>query len=242
MRGAIDRRGAGLAAGCGHDRARYRRDGPGAGMTGATAGMTPDFVELVGLANRLIGLGGRRILGITGAPGAGKSTLARRLVDALGNRAVEVGMDGFHFAQRELARLGRTERKGAPDTFDALGYVALLERLRKPGAEIVYAPEFRRDLEEPIGSAIPVPPTVPLVVTEGNYLLLTDGPWRHVRPLLDEVWFLAPPEEDRLARLMARHRAFGRTEAQARERTFGSDQLNASLLAATASRADLIVR
>jgi pantothenate kinase len=202
--------------------------------------VTPDFAELVARADRLADQGGRRILGITGAPGAGKSTLAPRLVAALGDRAVEVGMDGFHFAQRELARLGRTARKGAPDTFDALGYVALLSRLRT-GHDVVYTPEFRRDLEEPIGSAIPVPPDVPLVVTEGNYLLVTDGPWQHVRPLLDEAWFLAPPEDERLARLIARHRAFGRTEEQARERTFGSDQANATLVAATADRADLIV-
>ena len=134
------------------------------------------FADLVADAGRLA-YGGRRILGITGAPAAGKSTLASRLVAALDGRAVEVGMDGFHYAQRELARLGRTERKGAPDTFDADGYVALLRRLRVAGPEVVYAPEFRRDLEEPMGSALPVPPDVPLVVTEGNYLLLADGPW-----------------------------------------------------------------
>jgi len=210
-------------------------------VAGRGTAVTPDFTDLLAAASRLADRGGRRILGITGAPGAGKSTLAGRLVTALGDRAVEIGMDGFHLAQRELARLGRTARKGAPDTFDTLGYVALLGRLRT-SADVVYAPEFRRDLEEPIGSAIPVPPDVPLVVTEGNYLLLADGPWRHVRPLLDEVWFLAPPEDERLARLIARHQAFGRTAAQARERTFGSDQANAILVAATAGRADLIVR
>jgi pantothenate kinase len=202
--------------------------------------VTPDFAALLDRANRLAEPGTRRILGITGAPGAGKSTLARQLVAAMGERAVEVGMDGFHFAQRELNRLGRTERKGAPDTFDALGYVALLRQLRTAD-EVVYAPEFRRDLEEPIGSAIPVPPAIPLVVTEGNYLLVNDGPWHNVRPLLDEVWFLAPPENERLARLIARHRAFGRTETQARERTYGSDQANADLITATRDRADLVV-
>jgi pantothenate kinase len=199
------------------------------------------FDDLVARAHRLAGSGDRRILGITGAPAAGKSTLARQLVAALGECAVEVGMDGFHLAQRELNRLGRAERKGAPDTFDALGYVALLARLRAAGPDVVYAPEFRRDLEEPIGSAIPVPPTVPLVVTEGNYLLLTDGPWRRIRPLLDEVWFLAPPEDERLARLVSRHRAFGRTEAQAAARAYGSDRANAMLIAPTAARADLVL-
>jgi pantothenate kinase len=204
------------------------------------AGVTP-FAELVAAARRLAGTGGRRILGITGAPAAGKSTLSRKLVAALDGLAVEVGMDGFHLAQRELARLGRTERKGAPDTFDALGYVALLERLRAAGPDVVYAPEFRRDLEEPIGSAIPVPPDVPLVVTEGNYLLLATGPWRHVRPLLDEVWFLAPPEDDRVAWLVARHEAFGRTHEQALARAYGSDMANAVLVSETMRRADRVL-
>jgi pantothenate kinase len=199
------------------------------------------FAELVTRAGRLADTGDRRILGITGAPAAGKSTLARRLVAALGERAVEVGMDGFHLAQRELNRLGRTEWKGAPDTFDAVGYLALLARLAVAGPDVVYAPEFRRDLEEPVGSAIPVPPTVPLVVTEGNYLLLADEPWRRIRPLLDEVWFLAPPEDERLARLTSRHRAFGRTEAQAKQRAYGSDQANAALITPTAARADLVL-
>lgn len=204
--------------------------------------MTPGFGELVGRAQALVAAGGRRILGITGAPGAGKSTLAAELIAAMGDRAVGVGMDGFHYAQRELARLGRTARKGAPDTFDASGYVALLRRLRAGGPDIVYAPEFRRDLEEPIGSAVPVRPDVPLVVTEGNYLLVDDGPWRDVRPLLDEVWFLAPAEDVRLERLIARHRAYGRTTAQAKERAFGSDQANAEMIAVTMHRADLVVR
>ncbi|HEY3752628.1 MAG TPA: nucleoside/nucleotide kinase family protein [Pseudonocardiaceae bacterium] len=198
------------------------------------------FADLVADAGRLAD-GGRRILGITGAPAAGKSTLASRLVAALDGRAVEVGMDGFHYAQRELARLGRTERKGAPDTFDADGYVALLKRLRVAGPDVVYAPEFRRDLEEPVGSAVPVRPEVPLVVTEGNYLLLADGPWAQVRPLLDEVWFLAPPEDERMARLVARHQRFGRTEEEAKARALGSDQANAGLIAGTARYADRIL-
>jgi pantothenate kinase len=198
------------------------------------------FADLVADARRLAA-GGRRILGITGAPAAGKSTLASRLVAALDGRAVEIGMDGFHYAQRELARLGRAERKGAPDTFDANGYVALLRRLRVAGPDVVYAPEFRRDLEEPVGSAVPVPSDVPLVVTEGNYLLLADGPWALVRPLLDEVWFLAPPEDERVARLVERHQRFGRTEAQARARAMGSDQANAELVAGTARYADRIL-
>ncbi len=199
------------------------------------------FADLVARAAALMERD-RALLGICGPPGAGKSTLAEGLVAALGPLSVHIGMDGFHLAQVELERLGRTERKGAPDTFDAAGYVNLLARLRAcPPGETVYAPGFRRDLEEPIAGAVPVPPSTRLVVTEGNYLLLTDPPWDRARPLLDEVWFLAPPEDDRRRWLVDRHLAFGRTPAQARERTFGSDERNAVLINATRSAADLVV-
>jgi pantothenate kinase len=184
----------------------------------------------------------RAMLGICGAPGAGKSTLAARLVETLGNQAVYVGMDGFHLAQVELTRLGRTERKGALDTFDGPGYVSLLRRLRHQGREIVYAPEFRREIEEPIAGAIPVFPGTPLVVTEGNYLLVPQQPWGEVRELLDEVWFLQPGEDERHRRLIARHQAFGRDADEARDRALGSDERNAFVINATADRADLVLR
>lgn len=195
------------------------------------------------------------VLGVVGAPGAGKSTLAEQLVAALspelagpagpagptGEGAALVGMDGFHLAQATLERWGRADRKGAPDTFDAGGYVALLRRLRARDEDVVHAPLFRRDLEEPVGSAVPVRAAVPLVVTEGNYLLL-DGPWARARELLDEVWFLAPPEELRVERLVARHEAFGKAPDAARAWSHGPDQANADVVAATAHRADLVVR
>ena len=199
------------------------------------------WTDLLTRAQALAGNAGRRILGITGAPGAGKSTVARRLVDAVGGSAVLVGMDGYHLAQAELERLGRAERKGAPDIFDAAGYVALLRRLRTPDAGTVYAPEFRRSIEEPVAGAVAVPPGVPLVVTEGNYLLLDSEPWSAIRALLDEVWFLAPDEHTRRAWLTARHCRYGRTLAQAAARTAGSDERNARLIARTSSRADLIL-
>jgi pantothenate kinase len=204
------------------------------------------FAELVARAENLAG-GRRQLLGICGPPGAGKSTLSARLVDALGDRAVLVAMDGFHLAQRELGRLGRTGRKGAPDTFDAAGYVELLARLRRNGpdvqdAETVYAPEFRREIEEPVACAVPVPPSVPLVVTEGNYLLLPDSPWCRIRTLVEEIWFLAPPERARQDWLIARHEWYGRSREQAAERTLGSDQANADLVVPTQARADLVLR
>ncbi|QSB15643.1 nucleoside/nucleotide kinase family protein [Natronosporangium hydrolyticum] len=192
-------------------------------------------------ARRLAGQGGRRLLGLAGAPGAGKSTVAELLVAELAPAAVLVPMDGFHLADAELHRLGRHLRKGAPDTFDAAGFVQLLSRLRDPAPEPVYAPRFDRSREDPVAGAIPVPPELPLVVTEGNYLLLAEGVWQAVRELLDEVWFIERDEATRVGRLTARHQAYGRSLAEAADRARGSDQRNAELIAGTRHRADLIV-
>ncbi|GIJ26064.1 nucleoside/nucleotide kinase family protein [Micromonospora qiuiae] len=198
--------------------------------------------ELVERARALADAGSRQLLGIAGAPGAGKSTLAEQVVAAVGPAARLVPMDGFHLAQTELRRLGRSARKGASDTFDANGYVWLLRRLRRKEPTSVWAPEFRRDLEEPIAGAIEVPPEVRLVVTEGNYLLMRDSPWGEVRSLLHEAWFLDIDAELRRRRLVARHVAHGRPPAEAQAWVLGSDEVNAALVADTADRADLVVR
>jgi pantothenate kinase len=198
--------------------------------------------ELVARARALAGAGPRQLLGIAGAPGAGKSTLAEQIVALVGPSARLVPMDGFHLAQSELVRLGRAERKGAVDTFDVTGFVSLLRRLRRLEPTSVYAPVFRRDLEEPVAGAIEVPPEVRLVVTEGNYLLLPDYPWDEARQLLHEAWFLDLDAELRQRRLAARHEAYGRSPEQARAWALGSDERNTALVAGTADRADLVVR
>jgi pantothenate kinase len=207
--------------------------------------MTVEVVSLQQLVADAAALGcsgGRVLLGIAGAPGAGKSTVAEALVAAVGARAVLVGLDGFHLANSELIRLERLPRKGSPDTFDAAGYVSLLRRLRAQDEPVVYAPRFDRDLEESIGSAVPVPAEVPLVVTEGNYLLVDDERWGPVRQLLDACWYVDPGDETRLGRLVARHERYGRSPAEARDRSYGSDQRNAELIQATRGRADRVVR
>ncbi|WP_374214747.1 nucleoside/nucleotide kinase family protein [Streptomyces sp. SKN60] len=206
-----------------------------------------ELERLAGRARRLVEGGGRdgrrRVLGIVGPPGVGKSTLAGRLITLLDGLAVLVPMDGFHLAQAELERLGRAGRKGAPDTFDAAGYVALLARIRaaEPGVT-VYAPAFDRGLEEPVAGAIPVPPEVPLVITEGNYLLHDEGPWAAVRPLLDEAWYLDLDDRRRVPRLVARHVRFGKEPAHAERWVAESDEANARLVARGRDRAHLVVR
>ena len=181
----------------------------------------------------------RTIIGIAGAPGAGKSTFAARLAEERGG--VHLPMDGFHLADVTLRRLGLLDRKGAPETFDAWGFAALLARLRAEPAEVVYAPGFERHLEQPIAGAVAVPPDTSLVVTEGNYLLLDRPEWRAVRAQLDEVWFLHGDEEVRRSRLVARHIEFGKSPAEAEGWVSRVDDVNAALVAATAQSADRIV-
>lgn len=210
-------------------------------MTSTPAGAPVRLASLIARAEALAESGQRRILGITGAPGCGKGTVAEAVLSALGPSAVVVPMDGFHLAGTELDRLGIAERKGAPETFDSAGYVALLRRLREPDGEMVYAPEFHREVEESYAGAIGVAPDVPLVITEGNYLLLDQGPWLEVRDLLDEVWFMAPNEDLRIARLVERHVHYGKTPEQAREWVRRSDESNAALVSPTRARADVVI-
>ncbi len=199
-----------------------------------------DTEALLERARALVRRGGRRVLGITGAPGAGKSTLAELVVTALGDDAVLLPMDGFHLAQVRLEALGRTATKGAIDTFDGAGFVHLLRRVHAADEEVVHAPTFRRDLEEPIAGAVAIAREVPLVVVEGNYLLAEQPPWSEVAELLDESWYVDPGDRRR-EWLVARHMAFGRDRAAAEERSDGSDQVNAALIESTRHRADVLV-
>jgi pantothenate kinase len=210
------------------------------------------FDDLVELARMSVTDGRRAILGVAGSPGAGKSTLTESLYEALRDDppaglpprewVAHVPMDGFHLADVELDRLGLRDTKGAPETFDVFGYVDLLRRLRSDdGEEIVYAPAFERELEQPIAGAIGVRPAARLILTEGNYLLVDDGPWARIRPLIDVVWFCSLDDHVRLERLIRRHVRFGKEPGDADAWARGTDERNARRVAGTIGRADLIV-
>jgi pantothenate kinase len=184
---------------------------------------------------------GRALLGIAGCPGAGKSTLSDAITGSV-HSSVVVPMDGFHMLNEDLVRLGRRDRKGAPDTFDADAYIAMLDRLRRQTIEVITAPRYDRAASAPVPDAIVVDPNVALMITEGNYLLLDQSPWGAVRPLLDEVWFVDVDDEVRVPRLIARHIEFGKSADEAREWVMRSDEANAALVAASRSRADVVVR
>jgi pantothenate kinase len=205
--------------------------------------LSVEGAELAALARRVEERrrGDRFLLGVAGPPGAGKSTFAVALVERLRCRGAVVPLDGFHLADAELDRQGLLGRKGAPETFDAWGYAALLGRLAARPHHAVYAPGFERELEQPLAGALAIPPEVDVVVTEGNYLLLDRPEWRAARDRLDEVWYVETDQTLRVERLVARHVTFGKAEAAARSWTAEVDGLNAALVAASQQRADLVV-
>ena len=201
----------------------------------------PTLEQLVARAQALLVPGERRLLGIAGPPGSGKSTAAQAVCDALGPAtAALVPMDGFHRSNEELVRIGLRDRKGAPETFDAEGYLAMLRRVRSSFGEPVLVPSFDRDAEAVVPDAIEVSAGVPLVVAEGNYLLLDEGPWAAIRAVLDEAWYLRA-DAGRVRRLIARHVAFGKAPDAAREWVLRSDEANAARIAPSESRADVVI-
>ncbi len=206
--------------------------------------------ELADRARSRVTGGQRCILGVTGPPGAGKTTFVTLLLDALratppdgltSDWVAHVPMDGFHLADVELDRLGNGQRKGAPDTFDSAGYLSLLERIKRDTAGVVYAPAFERTLEQPVAASIPITPTARLIVSEGNYLLLPDGDWPGIRALMDEVWYVDLDDDERTRRLIKRHVEFGKDRDEATAWVAGPDQANAELVRSTRARADLVI-
>ncbi len=241
------------------------RDAPDAAGTAATRGVPGALRVLAERARRLHAASGRRVvIGITGSPGAGKTTLARLVVDELnGGAAVDIGagadggpsnsdgeagpvavhlpMDGFHLANATLDRLGLHDRKGAIETFDGWGFLALLERVRQEPDHVVYAPAFERQVDEPVAGEIAIGASARFVVVEGNYLLADAEPWRRVGGLLDEAWFCETDDAERTSRLVRRHTAFGRSPEAARAWATEVDGANARGIEPSRDRADLVV-
>jgi pantothenate kinase len=222
----------------------------GDGRTGTwVKGQPPELLEpMLDAVTPILGRarsGDRVLIGITGPPAAGKSTLSTAVAAAVTERyglpAIAVPMDGFHLANAELERLGLADRKGAPETFDAAGFVHLLRRIRATGPEIVYAPVYSRLLHESIGGAVPIGPEVRVAVIEGNYLLLPDQPWAEIADLLDLVAYVEAPDPMRYGSLVRRQLAKGLDEPQAHAWVNDSDEANARLIATTRARADVVL-
>lgn len=188
---------------------------------------------------------GRVIIGLAGGPGTGKSTLAAELVSRINTGrpdcAALLPMDGFHLPHAELERRGDVADKGAPHTFDAAGFAALLARTKLTRDDIA-APGYDRSIEDVVAGAETIPGAARLIIVEGNYLLLDDGDWARVRPLLDLAVFISIPRDLARSRLLARHAEHGLfTEARNREHVERVDLANFDLVAGSRPAADLAI-
>jgi pantothenate kinase len=185
----------------------------------------------------------RMIIGIIGKPGGGKSTLSKYLLKGMDPTLVSVvPMDGFHLSNKVLKELGRSDRKGAQDTFDIKGFTTLIQRIKIDSADAIYYPVFDRSIEESIAAQGVVYPSTRVVIVEGNYLMHDRDGWQEISPLLDQRWYAFLDEDLRIARLISRHIAFGKDPESAKAWAKGSDQVNAELIETGVGRCDFIVR
>ncbi|WP_338722231.1 nucleoside/nucleotide kinase family protein [Devosia sp. XK-2] len=188
---------------------------------------------------------GKRIaIGIAGGPGTGKSTLAAELVAMLnavrpGSTAL-VPMDGFHMKHAKIEAMGQTDFKGAPHTFEGAEFVSFLHHLRH-ATEAVSGPGYSRRIEDTVDNAFTVAPEAKVLIVEGNYLLLTQGPWAGVKSLLDYAVFIHVPRETVRDRLMKRHGEEGLfTQERNRAHIARNDLPNYDLVEGSRDRADVI--
>jgi len=199
--------------------------------------MTPD--ELARTIRAKATGPGRFITALAGPPGAGKSTLAAALVAALGTGARAVPMDGFHYDDAVLDARGLRSRKGAPETFDAAGFVHLMRRLR--AGEEVAIPIFDRSTELSRAGADVVTTDDRLLVVEGNYLLLDEPPWSDLAPLFDLTVWIDVPEAELDRRLVARWAHYRRDPAETRAWIDSNDMPNIRRVMRGSYRADVVI-
>lgn len=173
----------------------------------------------------------RVVIGITGKPGAGKSTVTSKLKETIpGERTVILSQDGYHLSNLQLESLGRSNFKGAPDTFDSEGFAKILFRVKSELKNNIYFPVFHREIEESISAEGLITEKTNVVLVEGNYLLFETHGWGEVAKHLDEIWYLQVDDDLRLSRLVARHIEFGKNPQVAVAWAHGSDEANARLI------------
>lgn len=181
----------------------------------------------------------RFIVGVAGPPGAGKSTIAGAIVTAIGAGARVVPMDGFHYDNAVLDRLGLRARKGAPETFDAQGFVHLMQRLRAGGDAAI--PVFDRNADLARAGADLVTGADKYLIVEGNYLLLDEAPWCDLAPLFDLTVFIDVQEAELDRRLVDRWYHHGKTPAEARHWIDSNDMPNIRRVTQGSQQADIVI-
>jgi pantothenate kinase len=214
-----------------------------------TNAATPDtvehFAQIVLKAHAV--KGGRYLLGLAGSPASGKSTFSAQLVASLNKtcgreNAIVVPMDGYHYSNEELDEKGLKPLKGIPATFDASGFVDLIRKLKSENSKSVFAPLFDRSIEASIHNGIEVRPDHEIIVSEGNYLLLNEHPWKELRELFDAIWFIDSTVDVLIPRLTARHKEGGRNDEETKIKMESTDLPNARLIESTKARADRVIQ
>jgi len=195
--------------------------------------VTAPSIDIAGLADLLAEKakgGGRVVAALAGAPGSGKSTVAERLCDALNARQVGLAavlpMDGYHYDDLHLVPAGLRPRKGAPETFDVGGLFHTLKRIRDRDEDFVAVPVFDRSIEIARAGARMISASVPVIIVEGNYLLLDRAPWQRLRPLFDVAVLVDVPEPVLRHRLTARWQHYNLTPDEIAWKLDGNDLPN----------------
>ena len=184
----------------------------------------------------------RIVVGIAGAPGSGKSTLANEIARRLNLQrcpTVVVPMDGFHLDNAILDEMGLRNRKGSPETFDVRGFVHLIKRLQ--ARDHVYAPAFDRTRDLSVAGAVDVPPDLPVVLVEGNYLMFDEPVWNVLPGIWDLSVRLDVPITELRARLIQRWLNQNLSRAAATRRAESNDIPNANRIIAKALPCDITV-
>jgi len=196
-------------------------------------GDTDTLAQLLAAITARAGGSDRVIVALAGPPGSGKSTLAEALVAALNAKAPDMAavlaMDGFHYDDLYLVPAGLRPRKGAPQTFDVCGLYHTLSRLRARD-DAVAVPVFDRQIEIARAGARLIPAHVPVIVVEGNWLLLNQPPWTRLHPLYDLTAMVEVPEPVLRQRLAARWQGYELPEAEVTARLEANDLPNGRLV------------
>lgn len=204
--------------------------------------MTPSLADVADEIKKRAAGHARFLVAIAGPPGAGKSTIAETLAEALverGEMAVVLPMDGFHMDNAVLDEKGLLHRKGAPETFDVRGFIDIVHAIRAGGEVLV--PIFDRKREIAIAAARVISPAHRIVIAEGNYLLLDEAPWLVLAGLFDLSIFLDVPEEVLAERLADRWRGYGLTPAEIAAKVEENDLPNGRRVLRQSRRADLVI-
>ena len=202
-----------------------------------------DLASLVGAIVEKSAEASRFMVAITGAPGSGKSTLAHNLrgeLERLGETAIVVPMDGFHFDDAVLNARGHRPRKGAPFTFDAAGFEVILKRIRVSAPDVAI-PVFDRTMELARAGADIVEASARIVLVEGNYLLLNEAPWSRLKTLFDLTIFIDVPRAELKRRLIQRWLDHGFDRTYAENWVASNDLLNIDEVIAKRSQPDMII-